>query len=153
MLCSIVLMSNLIKTMSFYASIAETLWSSILNHNLISFWFNFTFFAYKQDLFVQLSINDTRIHAYHPPTISLKLKPQMDIWHPLLPCSTSLPSLCESHIVHHFQPFQLRSDRSIDPLFKPFTYCLWAFSLAIVIVAIAQFIRFPFNCAMYPLTI
>jgi hypothetical protein len=68
MLCSIVLMSNSIETMSFYASIATSLWSSILNHSLISFWFNFTFFASKQDTFVCSIINKSHKNTCISPT-------------------------------------------------------------------------------------
>jgi len=54
--------------MSFYASIAAMLWSSILNHSLISFWFNFTFFASKQDTFVCSIINKSHKNTCISPT-------------------------------------------------------------------------------------
>lgn len=157
MLCSIVLMSYPIEVMSSCTSIATTLQSSIMNHNPINFWSSFIFSTSKQNTFVYAIVNKSRKNTCISPTNkSLRLKPQMDISHPLLPHSISLPLMCESCIIHHPQPFQPIPhnwdliDRSIHfsnplpPIYEPFFSC-WCNSHHRVHRMPFQLCNVPFN--------
>ncbi len=128
-----ILMSNLIEAMSSYTSIVTTLQSSILNHNPINFWSSFTFSASKQNTFVCPIVNKSRKNTCISPTNNIS-EAKIPNGHLASSLTTFRFFTFNLWIMHSPWPStpptnspQLRLDKSINPLFKPFASYLLTF--------------------------